>query len=231
MSKIRKLRNIDERINSEPTRINTDRLCEIAYELNINYKELISSIKQDDIKIDEFVNVFTTNIYIVLNMFNEMGVYPDYFYDQIVKMNIDYKKIANNDSGIRGNYRLFKETNLSNRVSKDIDQGLKNGYYRLQAYKKKDIDEAFLEMLSFFQTFNIPYNVCTKEHCKKVFKDIEFNQIFILESLLNSDYLSDDIECLSRLLFEYISFFVSMGIYPKEHLDNYINSVENVKHK
>ena len=231
MAKIRRTRNYDEIINGEPTRIKTNRLCEMAYELNCNYKGLISSISNNDIKIDDFVNIFTINTYIVLSMFNEMGVYPDYFYDQIVKMNIDYKKIAHKDNGIRGNYHLFKETNLANRVSEDIDRGLKNGYYRLQAYKNKDINDAFLEMLGFFQTFNIPYNICTKEQCKKVFKDIQFNQTFILESLLNSDYLSDDIECLSRLLFEYISFFVSMGIYPKEHLDKYIESFEKGKHK
>ena len=231
MAKIRKTRNYDEIINSEPVRIKTNRLCEMAYELNINYKELYECVRNNKIDINQFVNVFTANIYIVLNMFNEMGVYPDYFYDQIVKMNVDYKKIVHKDNGIRGNYRLFNETNLSNRVSEDIDLGLKNGYYRIQAYKKKDIDEAFLEMLSFFQSFNIPYNICTEEQCKKVFKDIQFNQAYILESLLNSDYLSDDIECLSRLLFEYISFFVSMGIYPKKYLDEYIDSVANVKHK
>ena len=107
MSKIRKTRNYDEIINHEPKRITTERICEMSYELNNNYKSLYESISKDDINIDDFVNVFIANIYIVLNMFNEMGVYPDYFFDQIVKMNIDYQKIIHKSKHLKPIYLLL----------------------------------------------------------------------------------------------------------------------------
>ncbi len=231
MARIRKTRNYNEAINRQPTRIKDDRMEAMVFKLNYNFKDLYEMVTNNQIDIDEFANVFIANIYIILNMFNEMGVYPDFFYDEIVKMNIEYKKIIEDNKGIRGNYRLFKEINLSARVSKAMQSGLDRGYNRVQAYQKKNINDAFLEMISFFQAFNIPYNIRTEEQCRKVFNDIQFNHINITEKLLNGDFITDDIECLARLLFEYLTFFVSMGIYPKDLLDEYIDRVSDVKTK
>ena len=52
-----------------------------------------------------------------------------------------------------------------------------------------------------------------------------------MDAFLNGDDIYDDIEYLSRLLFEYMSFFVSMGIYPKDYLDAYIEEQEKTKHR
>ena len=231
IAKIRKSRNYDEIINGEPTRINDDRLTEMIYELNRNFSYLYTMENNNEIDIEDFINRFTSSIYLILNMFNEMGIYPDYFYDEVFKMNIEYKKLIQNNNSIRGNYRLFNEINLSARVSEAIKNGLEKKYYRIQAYKRKDINDAFLEMIGFFQAFNIPYNIKTEEQCKKVFNDIKFNHINIIETLLNSDFIFVDIECLARLLFEYMTFFVSIGVYPKKYLDEYIDSVGHIKNK
>ena len=231
ISRIRKIRNYNEAINREPTRIKENRLLEMIYQLNSNISDLYSACNGEHIDIEDFANSFIANIYIILNMFNEMGVYPDYFYDEIVKMNIEYKKVIQNNNGIRGNYRLFSEINLSARVSESIKAGLEKGYYRVQAYQKKDLNDAFLEMIGFFQAFKMPYNFHTEEQCKKVFNDIHFNHLNIVEELINSDFLFEDIECLSRLLFEYLTFFVSMGIHPKQYFDSYIDKLTSGKHK
>ena len=44
-----------------------------------------------------------------------------------------------------------------------------------------------------------------------------------MTEFLNSVDLSDDIECLCKLLLEYLKFFAAVGINPKEYLDNEIN--------
>ena len=231
LAKIRKSRNYDEIISGEPKRISDDRLNEMVIELNRNLSDLYMMECNNEIDIDEFINRLTANIYLILSMFNEMGVYPDYFYDEIFKMNVEYKRLIQNNNAIRGNYRLFKEINLSARVAEGIKNGLEKGYYRIQSYQKKNLNDAFLEMIGFFQAFNMPYNIRTVEQCKKVFNDIKFNHINIIESLLNSDFIFEDIECLARLLFEYMTFFASMGVYPKQYIDNYIDSVGTIKNK
>ena len=230
ISKIRRIRNYKEAINREPTRIKDERLNEMVYQLNGNISALYAAEHNGKLDIDYFASLFMANIYIILNMFNEMGIYPDYFYDQIVKMNIEYKQLIQNNNDLRGNYRLFNEINLSARVTEAIKGGLEKGYYRVQAYKKKDLNDAFLEMIGFFQAFGIPYNVYSDEQCLKVFNDIKFNHLNIVERLLNSDFIFEDIEFLARLLFEYMTFFAAMGINPKEYFDKYIDSLSG-KHK
>ena len=230
IKRIRKERGETEKINYEPKKIEDDRLIELVHDLNVNITDLYN-MKKEPMNIDAFIEKFIANIYIIIDTFNEMGVYPDYFYDEILKMNIDYKKLIKNNNDLRGNYRLFNEIDLSAGVAEYIRKGLDNGRHHFQAYQEKTIDDAFLEMLGFFQKYEIPYNQPTEEYCKKICSDIAFNHANIIEELTNSDYLFVDIECLSRLLFEYISFFVAMGIYPKKYLDEYIDTKEKEKHK
>lgn len=230
ISRIRKNRGQSEIFDHKPIRVNDDSINDVMYQLNRNFSDLYVLESKGDIDIEEFVHKFIANIYIILKIFDEMGIYPDYFFDEIVKMNIEYKKVAD-DKSIRGDYRLFRDIKLSSRVSKGIKNGFEKGYYRLQAYPKKDINEDFLEMVGLFQTFNIPYNINTKEQCVKVFNDLKHNHTNIVDAFMNGDDIYDDIECLFRLLYEYMSFFVSMGIYPKEYLDEYIDSIKETKHK
>ena len=46
-----------------------------------------------------------------------------------------------------------------------------------------------------------------------------------------SDYVYSDVECMTQLLFEYLSFFVEIGVNPKEYLDELIEEKENHKTK
>ncbi len=235
ISRIRKNRGDSEIIDHKPERLEERHMLEMVYQINSNFSDLYNlQYNNDDIDIDVFVDKITQNTYIVLNMFEEMGIYPDYFYDEIVKMNIDYKKVldrnGDNSNTLRVNNRLYKESSLSAKVAKTVRSGLEKGYYRIQAYPKKDINDAFLEMITFFEVFKIPYNINTKEQCKKIFNEIKYNQIKIIDEFINSDYIFEDVEYLARLLFEYLSFFVAMGIHPKEYLDKYIDS-SNVKKK
>ena len=226
MSKIRLARNYGEKIERSPARIKEDRLEEIVRELNLSLSD------KKNVDINSYVESIIANIYVILNVFNEMGIYPDYFYDEYVKMKVEYRKIIQNEDD-RGNYRSENSIGvyLSARLSEAINSGLEKKYFRIQAYQKKNINDNFLELLGFFQAFNMPYNIDDQEKYEKMFKNIQYKQSYILEKLLNSDYLSDDIEHLSALLFEYMKFFVTTGIYPKQSLDEYIDSVETIKKK
>ena len=219
MSKMRLAKNYGERIERTPTRIKENRLEEVIKTLNSSLSD------KSNVDVNSYVGSLISNFYVILELFNEMGVYPDYFYDEYIKMRVEYKKILQNDDD-RVSYRNENSIGvyLSARLSEAINNGLKNKYYRVQAYKKKDVNENFLELLAFFQAFNMSYNIDDKEKCDKMFKSIQYKQSYILEKLLNSDYLSDDIEHLSALLFEYMKFFVTMGIYPKQYLDDFIDS-------
>lgn len=230
IAKIRRLKD-DNESNSSPKRIDDEKMTEIQRELNENLTKLYDMQKNDNLNVEEFAKGFIKNIYIVLNTFEEMGVYPDYFYDVIMKMNIEYKKAVDDSNRLRGNYRLFDKTGLSLKVNKMIEKGLNNGYYRIQAYPRKDISDAFLELSAFFEGFNIPHNITNKSDINKIFGDIQNNVTNIMYRFYASDDIIDDVEYLSRLLFEYLCFYVAVGINPKEYLDEQINAINNTKRK
>ena len=226
VAKIRESRNESEEMIYNSDGLGPERINEIVFNLNSNTGYLYYKQYRNEINIDEFVSMFIKNMYGVLDAFIEIGVYPDYFYNEIVKMNIDYHKIVN-DNELRGKYNLFKNTDLSVITISDIRRGVQNKYYNVQALPKKDINDAFIEMISLFEKYGIPYNIRTEEQCKKVFNDIYYNLRAIMDQLLNSDDIYDIIGCLSRLLFEYMTFFVSLGINPKEYIDEYIEQKAN----
>jgi hypothetical protein len=229
--KIRKLRGLSEKFDKKPSKLPDMLMSDKIYVLNNNMGELYLKVLHNDVNIDDFIEKLIANLYIVLDIFNEMRIYPDYFYDAVVKMNKDYRSYVDNSNSLRGNYELFNNINLSSKITKTIREGLEKGKYLIDSYPKKDLNDMFTEMISFLETYKIPFDINDKTQCKKAFSDIEYNHINIMDSLSNSDYDFVDIECLSRLLFEYISFFASVGINPKEFLDEYIEEQEKVKRK
>ena len=230
LEKIRKIRNYNPIFDYKPERIKEEQMNHSLVILNSNFSDLYLLNQRNNIDIEVFINRITENVYIILNMFNKMGVYPDYFYDKIVEMNIKYhEKVKSNT--LKGYYDLFDLTNLSTYYYEEIKKGMEKGYYRIQAYKKKGIDDNYRELIPFFQKFNIPYGIYSKEQCRKVFEELDLNHQRIMEKLSTSDDIVEDIECLSRLLFEYMTFYVSLGIDPKECLHEYIGTIEKIGSK
>ena len=222
LSKIRKNKNLDELMSGEVVKIDPDLLLDKIYKLNINMTHLYNINNNPEAKIDEYVEKIISNIYLILDMFNDMGIYPDYFYDVIVKMNIEYRNLVT-DGKIRGNYGLYQLVNFSAKISQLIKEGLLFGKHQIDPVNSKDIGECFVEMISFFQKYNMSYNNKSIEACQLAFKDIYYNVNNIINNTLNnSDFTFVDIECMARLLFEYISFFAAIGINPKPYLDEYI---------
>ncbi len=230
LMKMRKNRQLSELMDGNLTKINPNALLDRVYALNTNMTELYNINKNPDARIDVYVERIIDNIYLILDMFNDMGVYPDYFYNIIVKMNIEYRNLVS-DGQIRGNYGLYQMVDFSAKIARLIKEGLGNGKYQIDISQSKDISECFLEMISFFEHFNMEYNVKTVEKCQEAFKDIYYNVNNIINNTLNnSDFIFEDIECMARLLFEYISFFAAIGINPKKYLDERIER-ENVSRK
>ena len=229
---IRKNMDLDIEINNEPIKIDPDILIEKIYALNTNMAYLYNANRNSSSTIDIYIEKIVKNIYLILDMFNDMGIYPDYFYDIIFKMNTEYRNLVR-DGKIRGNYGLYEMVNFSAKISELIKEGLENKKYQIDEKNSKDISERFLEMISFFQRYNMKYNNNSIESCKEAFKDIYYNVTNIINNtLINSDYIFVDIECMARLLFEYLSFFAAIGVNPKTYLDNYIEKQRKVgKHK
>ena len=212
------------------------------YKLNYNMAQLFFLNQKTDYDEKKFVHIFIENIYYILSMFNEMNVFPGYFFRKAFEMNAKYyerrKDFADmpNDirtkNGIRGDYKFYRDTHLSVWIGKEIEKGIENGYYHVQAYPKTNLSDAFLEILALFQKYDFTYKVATKEDCKKVFSDINYNYMTLSDELLNSDTLEEDIEYMSRMLFDHISFFVAIGVNPKKFLDDYLeNEAENTHKK
>ena len=241
LAKIRELNGQPEVITGKPERIDDKRMTDLLYHLNENMNFLYSVNNSQEYNEQEFVEKIIDNMYTILSMLNEMNVYPGFFFRKVFEMNskyierkIEYENIdgyIRDKNKIRGNYTFFNDTHLSAWVSGEIRTGLNNGYYRVQAYPKTNISDAFLEILALFQKYDIPYKISTKEHCNKVFSDIYMNYSNNINALSNSSLIQEDIEYLCRILYDYISFFVSIGINPKKYLDKYIETKGSVKKK
>ena len=231
LMKIRKNRNLDEVISDEPVKIDPDALLDKVYGLNINMTYLYNINNSPLADINMYIEKITNNIYLILDMFNDMNIYPDYFYNIIVKINMEYYNLISSGE-IHDNYDLYEMVNFSAKISRMIKEGLNNKNYLISSNNTKDIGECFLEMIRFFQKYHMSYNNNSIEACKSAFKDIYYNTNNIINNTLNnSDFIFVDIECLARLLFEYISFFVVIGVNPKEYLDERINQEMVSKHK
>ena len=241
LAKIRESRGYKEAMGKKPERINDNRMLEMIVELNTNMGILYNNNYSQSYDEQEFITRMIENIYIILNMFNEMHVYPGYFFRKVFEMNSKYLErkteyetqddYIRNNNKIRGDYIFFNDTNLSAWVAGEIRKGLERGYHHVQAYPKTNISDAFLEILALFQKYNIPYRITDKESCQRTFDNIYINYSNNISTLTNSALDFVDIECLCRILYDYIAFFVSIGFNPKKRLDEYIESKDNVKKK
>ena len=228
-----------EQLERDYGRLSEDELSDYIYKLNSNMTTLKNRAYNGEFDEKEFINLIIENIYNVLKIFSEMNIFPGYFFRKVFEMNDKYyerkrdKETGNfkDQNGLKGDYRFFYETNLSSWVDLEIKKGLDKGYHHVQMYPKSNISDAFTEILGLFQKYNFSYRITTKEECKKAFDDISINYSNIMSGLTNSDYVYKDIEYLCRILYDYVSFFVAIGVNPKKYLDEYIEKQQKEKSK
>ena len=246
-ARIREIEGEEEISRKVYRRLEEQERLEYLKHLNNNMADLYRANLEPKYDENEFINKLIDNIYTILKMFDTMNVYPGFFFRKIYEMNDKYyeriserniiRDSASGDytvkivDGMRGDYKFFKETNLTLWASREIKEGLKEGYSKPDKYPKTNISDAFTEIVNLFKKYGIQYQFKTKEECQKAFSEISINYSNISYSFLTSMFFDDDIQFLCRLLYEYIAFFVSIGVNPKKYLDDYIEQMSKEKHK
>ena len=231
--KIRQNNEIEDESYGKAIKLTDQELIDYQYVLNSNMTKIYNAKNNPHTSVDAYIDCFTHNLYLVLEIFAKMNVYPDYFFDVVFKRNIDLKKVASESSVTN-----FKNSDvLSGTVGSKIKQGIENGYNHINSGEqkefvlKRDINDYFTEMVSFYQVFGMEYGNCNLNQCRKSFNKHYINIINIMGDLTISDYVYSDVESLTQLLFEYLSFFVEIGVNPKDYLDELIKEKENKKTK
>ena len=105
--RIRQNKTMDNELYGNPSKIPEDILTKYQYNLNVNMTK-IGTVKNDPhTSINVYIENFIQSIYLILEMFTEMNIYPDYFFDIVFKRNIDLKRVAS-----ESNVNNFKNNNL-----------------------------------------------------------------------------------------------------------------------
>lgn len=219
--KIRKNKELKIQANGEIKEINPDDILSRIYSLNNNMGQLFNNNSNPNMRIEDYIEKIVENIYIVLDTFSEMGIYPDYFYDIYFKVNEEYRNLASQGI-VDGRVGLYKIPGFPAQISYMMENGLKNNNYLLNPKRIKSIGEYYNEMVEFLHKYYLPCEVTTVDMCREMFTDIHNSVDSCINNLNISSYISDDIEELSRLLFEYIRFFGAIGINPQKYLDEEI---------
>ena len=231
LARIRELMGNDERFDHKPRPLNENQRSVIIEALNIIMNELHSSIVNGSIDISTFAIKLARCIYLILMAFNEMGIYPDYFYNQIVRIWIQYRLKMNHANKLLKNYQKIKKSGLPFIQSSEIKTGIVNKKCFYNPDGVLDVSKVYYDMIDSFDAFNISHYTpqsITNKQIEKAFSDISSNCMNIMTNPLNGDgviNMIDDIELLSSLLFEYISFFAFLGIDPTDYLDLHIQSL------
>ena len=191
-----------------------DRVCNLNKSMD-NFSNLNGN---PEATIDDYAKHAAEIISLVLGMFSEMGIYPDYFYDIYFRINDDFRSLQSAGE-VGGDKDLYDVPGYRFRISKLMENGVNNGNYKLNPTKVKGISDYYNKMVAFSQKHYMPCNVNTIEMCREMLLDIKTRCENCINSLGTSPYVSDDIEKLTIILFEVISFFAAIGVNPKEYLD------------
>ena len=203
----------------------------VIQDLNNNHRLINEELKNKDVDVNFIAELICKNIFMVLNVFSEMDVYPDYFYDVVFKEKIDFKRfcLENETMGISDLERMF---NPNIRSYTKIRMGYENNYHHHRSSVDRDLNDYFVEMLSFYHAFNIPCGNNSVEQCRKSCKKLSEKLIGIEYGIYSSCLEIEYIEYFSSLLYEYISFLADVGISPYEFVDGYIEDLKkNGKNK
>lgn len=258
LARLRRARGDSEAFDYNLRSVGKARMGAMIDELNEIMNQLYKKQRFDDIKIKEFAVKFAKCIFIVLQKFDEIGVYPDYFYNQIGKTWFTYKILCDHENGLFIDHQKIRKpiyTEQSGNIGKDnsnsaqsnsvecislpveqsksIKEGIIQRCYCYTPDSVQDVSAAYYDMIDSFNAFCIPHSTSekslTQEEFKQAIEYIRINCTNIVTHPLNGDDridIIDDIELLSSLLFEYISFFAVVGVDPKDYIALYIPQQE-----
>ena len=221
--RMRKNKKLDIKITGGVKKISQDILSERIFSLNTNMVELFDINANPKSTISDYARNIVKSICLVLELFSEMDIYPDYFYDIYFRANEEFRDKASNGE-VNGRGSLYEAPGFRANISSMMENGITNGNYRLNPNRVKNISDYYNEMVSFSRRYYLPCEVSTVEMCREMFSDIWTECNNCINYLGIRPYISDDVELLSRLLFEYVRFFAAVGINPEDYLNSEIEN-------
>ena len=225
MIRIRNNRGLSLQVDNEVKRINSHDLMDRIFDLNTSLDELSRINDDPNSEVDDYARNIAKSITLILDMFNEMGIYPDYFYDIYFRINNEYRD-SQSKGEIKGGQSLYDVPGYGARISRMMENGIKANNYKLNPTGVKNIGDYYNEMIAFDYKHHLPCEITTVEMCREMFSEIKTECGNCINFLGMRPYISDDIENLVRVLFEYISFFAAIGINPKGYVDRELENME-----
>ena len=229
VSKIRKERNLKDERYGILNRLSEEEVLETVKSLNSNLAELTFFGKQSDV--NDFVDTYIENIYIILDVCARMNLFPDYFFDLVMKKNVGYK-------GIENRYLPYDSMEIKKKIAnsykaelqKNIEYGIENMRFKLHASGKRNINDTFVETASFYQKYQLPIGELSDKPFETLKRhDVRFYRY--ADDLVNADDVVEEVESLVNMIFEYLSCFVELGINPTEILNKCIEEKFSKKMK
>ena len=152
--------------------INDDELKDLQYQMNVNMTKLYH-LNGDKLRINEFIDSFVENIYIILDIISEMHLTPEYFFNIVLKANNAFMEFSKKHPDLLPNEarKAFAEEYSISRVHDDIIHAIYNGNYKKEANKDEEhnIDYYFMRIVEQYQKNKIPYGNTSTYQCQKSF--------------------------------------------------------------
>ena len=223
--RMRKKQNLKVQTDDELQKIENDYLSNRIIAQNTNMVKLMDLNNNPNATINDYLKNIVKAIYLVLQTFNDMGIYPDYFYDIYFKINEEFRNLASQGI-LNGRIDLYDTPGYEAKISYMMERGITTGNYKFNPTRVKDIGEYYNEMVDYCRRFYLPNEVMTIDMCREMSTSIWHECNKCINALGIKPYISDDVEYLSRLLFEYMKFFAAIGIKPKFELAKCVENPE-----
>lgn len=226
--RINELKGISVTGKTKINRISAHDLVDLQYQLNTNMTKLYQY--GEKLKINDYINAFVENMFIILNMASDMRLTPDYFFNVAFKSNAEFLAFSKKHPELLHGEAIseFGKKYSIYRVHDDIIDAVYNGEYK-DEYKSDDFNEKrsnvdyyFMKIVDLYKKNNEPYGRTNQLQCQKSFLVHYHEMVNIMLDFYNCDDVADEIECMMNLLYEYLCFFVEIGVDPKIYLDECI---------
>lgn len=163
-------------------------------------------------------------------IFAEMGVYPDYFFENIMpnyyKRRIKLSEIENSDK-YKGNFkderRARANINIKYKAKTEetINSGINKGYYNNVS---KTISQQYQSVVDALENEGIICGVLDNKRAYNIVEKRCGNQISKYSNI--SDDATGDIAYLIRLLCECFFYFALIGKDPTEFVENFVDKYD-----
>jgi len=213
-------------MNARPKYMDLEKRKEIVHRLGVNFSDIFGRPDRNDYDSDAIIKDVANSLCDLIEAFANINVYPDYFWRVIMQMNVVLKKVV---ADKKKNELTIRERDIMESHDRYLYDKIRTGISLKDRAHPIDINDNYVELLSFYSVFGLPCNKKELLHSKSFLQGFGLKCIEYNYDLLNTDDLVDDVKCMMDMLFEYMSFFVSVGVNPKEYVDKIMAERENIQ--